>query len=82
MLTLQELADDLRKIVDFRYITSDTHGIKLWSTKPEFEGRRGFWHGPERSWRGAIAIEAVPNLKENDASIIDMNKRGNDEPEM
>ncbi len=62
MVTLQELADDLRRTIRFRYLTADKYGVKLWSERPRyFQGTRS-WGGSETSWCGAVADAALPDV--------------------
>ena len=61
-ISLQGLGMTLRESIEFRYITADENGVKLWNSAPAYNEHGHFWSGDKDSWRGAISIDAIPNL--------------------
>lgn len=46
MTTVIELAEELRKVARFRYLTADRYSVKLWDcTRPRFNQDGEFWVG-------------------------------------
>lgn len=78
-MDLTELADTLRKVIKFNYITADDYGIKMWDKEPVYHPLTDSWGGDRESWMGAIADEALPDVSvnaDNSKNIVEV-RRGN-----
>lgn len=61
MVTVIELAEELRKVVRFRYLTVDKYSVKLWDgPRPKFSHDGGFWVGGRSC--GFIDLDSVKLL--------------------
>lgn len=59
MVTANELAAELRKVMRFRFLTVDRHSVKLWSERPRFILGSRTWLGDAATWCGALSFESV-----------------------
>lgn len=64
------LAEDLRKVIRFRYLTVDRHSVKLWKTRPRFSFMSRTWIGNSPSdWCGAVDTVAADLIVPLDFSV-------------
>ena len=73
-MTLKELGYDLKKTINFRYITADDYGVKLWWNKPHFNERIGVWSGAQDSWRGSVLSDALPDVEVNTNNSLNIER--------
>ena len=66
------LADELRRLVRFRFLTVDRHSIKLWMRRPRYDRKAAAWIGDSGCGFLDLGAAGLSGVEDYDAEIVEV----------